>query len=118
MDEGFTTYISTLAKDHVLKENKDFPLEGSYRGYINLATSGVEMPQATNANRYAHNYAYESTAYNKGAVFLSQLGYVIGKEKLEETCKPTTTRGNLNILYPTIFESLLSGYRGFNFNGT
>ena len=85
MDEGFTTYISTLAKDHVLKENKDFPLESSYRGYINLATSGVEMPQATNANRYAHNYAYESTAYNKGAVFLSQLGYVIGKEKLEET---------------------------------
>ena len=85
MDEGFTTFISTLAKDAVLKENKEFPLERSYRGYINLATSGVEMPQATNANRYAHNYAYESTAYNKGAVFLSQLGYIIGKEKLYET---------------------------------
>ncbi len=85
MDEGFTTFISTLAKDAVLKENKEFPLERSYRGYINLATSGAEMPQATNANRYAHNYAYESTAYNKGAVFLSQLGYIIGKEKLYET---------------------------------
>ena len=43
------------------------------------------MPQATNANRYGHNYAYESTAYSKGAVFLAQLGYIIGQEKLLET---------------------------------
>ena len=84
MDEGFTTFISTLAKDEILEENKEFPLEGSYRGYYNLANSGVEMPQSTNANRYSHNYAYESTAYSKGAVFLGQLGYIIGKEKLYE----------------------------------
>lgn len=84
MDEGFTTFISTLAKDEILEENKEFPLEGSYRGYFNLANSGVEMPQSTNANRYSHNYAYESTAYSKGAVFLGQLGYIIGKEKLYE----------------------------------
>jgi len=84
MDEGFTTFISTLAEDEILEENKDFPLEGSYRGYFNLAGSGVEMPQSTNANRYEHNYAYESTAYNKGAVFLGQLGYIVGKDKLYE----------------------------------
>ena len=84
MDEGFTTFISTLAKNEILKENKEFPLEGSYRGYFNLANSGLEMPQSTNANRYSHNYAYESTAYSKGAVFLGQLGYIVGKEKLYE----------------------------------
>ena len=82
MDEGFTSFISTLAEDQILEENKDFPLERSYSGYFNLAESGVEMPQSTNANRYSHNYAYESTAYNKGAVFLGQLGYIVGKEKL------------------------------------
>ena len=82
MDEGFTTFISTLAEDEILEENKDFPLEGSYRGYFNLAGSGMEMPQSTNANRYEHNYAYESTAYNKGAVFLGQLGYIVGKDNL------------------------------------
>ena len=38
------------------------------------------MPQSTNANRYEHNFAYESTAYNKGAVFLGQLIYLVGKE--------------------------------------
>ena len=85
MDEGFTTFISTLAKDKVLKENKDFPLQGSYNGYIRLATSGGEQNQNTNANRYHFNYAYESTAYNKGAVFLGQLGYIIGNENLYKT---------------------------------
>ena len=85
MDEGFTSFISTLAENEVLEENKVFPLGGSYRGYLRLATSGIEMPQATNANRYNHNAAYESTAYSKGAVFLGQLGYIIGQDKLFET---------------------------------
>ena len=85
MDEGFTSFISTLAENEVLEENKEFPLSGSYRGYYGLATSGVEMPQATNANRYEHNYAYERAAYSKGAVFLGQLGYIIGQDKLFKT---------------------------------
>ena len=85
MDEGFTTFISTLAVNDVLKENKPFPLQRSYNGYLNLARSGVEQPQRTNANRYHYNYAYASTAYNKGAVFLGQLGYIIGNENLYKT---------------------------------
>lgn len=85
MDEGFTTFISTLAVNEVLKERKAFPLERSYNGYLSLAGSGVEQPQSTNANRYHYNYAYESTAYNKGAVFLGQLGYIIGNENLFKT---------------------------------
>ncbi|MEK9958680.1 MAG: M1 family metallopeptidase [Flavobacteriaceae bacterium] len=87
MDEGFTSYISTLAVNQILEQNRAFPLEGSYRGYFNLAKSGFEQPQQTNANRYAYNRAYESTAYSKGAVFLAQLGYVIGSDKLAETLK-------------------------------
>ena len=84
MDEGFTSFISTLASNDILEKNLDFPLERSYRGYFNLALSGFEMPQRTNANRYKYNLAYESTAYSKGAVFLGQLGYIVGKEKLFE----------------------------------
>ncbi|MDA8948900.1 M1 family metallopeptidase [Flavobacteriaceae bacterium] len=82
MDEGFTSFISALASNEILEQNKEFPLEGSYRGYFNLVNSGFEMPQSTNANRYKHNLAYESTAYSKGAVFLGQLGYVVGNENL------------------------------------
>jgi len=84
MDEGFTSFISSLAENEILNQNKDFPLEGSYRGYFALAASGGEMPQSTNANRYYHNYAYERTAYSKGAVFLGQLSYIVGKEKVFE----------------------------------
>ncbi|MEK9788291.1 MAG: M1 family metallopeptidase [Flavobacteriaceae bacterium] len=84
MDEGFTSFISALASNEILEKNLEFPLEDSYRGYLNLALSGFEMPQRTNANRYKHNLAYESTAYSKGAVFLGQLGYIVGKEVLFE----------------------------------
>ena len=87
MDEGFTSYISKLAVDKILEENNPFPLSGSYKGYLNLALSGHEQPQSTNANRYDYNMAYESTAYSKGAVFLAQLGYVIGQENLSKTIK-------------------------------
>lgn len=87
MDEGFTTYISTLAEDKILEQNNIFPLESSYNSYLYLARSGMEQPQQTNANRYDYNMAYEITAYSKGAVFLSQLGYIIGEEKLAKTLK-------------------------------
>ncbi len=87
MDEGFTTYISVLAEDKVLEQNKEFPLERAYSVYRQLATSGVEQPQTTHADRYRYNFAYGASAYSKGAVFLSQLGYIIGKENLERTLK-------------------------------
>ena len=85
MDEGFTSFISSLAENEILEQNREFPLDGSYRGYFQLAASGGEMPQSTNANRFYHNYAYERSAYSKGSVFLGQLGYIIGFEKLFET---------------------------------
>ena len=87
MDEGFTSFIDELASNEILNKKKEFPLESSYLRYFQLAASGGEMPQSTNANRYFHNYAYELTAYSKGAVFLAQLAYIIGYEKLFETLR-------------------------------
>ena len=87
MDEGFTTYISTLAKDRILDQNNLFPLQRSYDSYFYLVRSGKEQPQQTNANRYDYNLAYEISAYSKGSVFLSQLGYIIGEDKLSKTLK-------------------------------
>ena len=60
MDEGFTTFISTLAEDEILEENKGFPMERSYNDYYRLALSGTEMPQSTNANRYEYCLLYTS----------------------------------------------------------
>lgn len=85
MDEGFTTYISSLAMNEVMNEEKENPLAGSYRGYTYLANSGNEQPQSTHADRYNLNQAYGLAAYSKGAVFLGQLGYIIGQENLSKT---------------------------------
>lgn len=85
MDEGFTSFISTLAENEVLGEKAEKPFERTYQGYVRLANSGVEQPQTTHADRYKLNAAYGATAYNKGSVFLSQLGYIIGQENLQNT---------------------------------
>ena len=88
MDEGSASYFGELAESHVF--NIDFhPIftERPYQDYISLATSGQEMPLATNANRFKFNRAYEDGAYDKGFVFLSQLNYIIGEKAFEKTIK-------------------------------
>ena len=87
MDEGFTSYISSLAMNSLRKKPRENPTAGSYRGYIRLAKSGVEQPLTTHADRYTLNGAYGAAAYSKGAVFLAQLGYIIGENNLKKTIK-------------------------------
>lgn len=87
MDEGFTQFISSLCMNEVMNQQKDNPFESSYNSYISLAQSGKEQPQTTHADRYKLNAAYSISAYNKGSVFLSQLGYVIGQDKLMESLR-------------------------------
>ena len=74
-----------MAMNEVMGEEKENPNSNSYRGYNYIATSGKEQPQTTHADRYNTNTGYGIAAYSKGAVFLSQLGYVIGKENLDKT---------------------------------
>ncbi|WP_411894001.1 M1 family metallopeptidase [Winogradskyella sp. A2] len=87
MDEGFTSYISTLATNALKKNTNKNPFKSAYRRYISLANSGHEQPLTTHADRYAYNQVYGTAAYSKGSVFLSQLGYVIGEENLKKTIK-------------------------------
>lgn len=87
MDEGFTSYISNLAENELNETKKDNPQAGSYRNYIGLANSGYEQPLTTHADRYAYNQVYGAAAYSKGAVFMAQLGYVIGEDNLKKTIK-------------------------------
>ncbi len=87
MDEGFTTFISSLCMNEVMEQGKDNPFAGTYQGYYKLVQSGREQPQTTHADRYQVNYAYGIAAYSKGSVFLSQLGYVIGQDKLMESLR-------------------------------
>jgi len=85
MDEGFTSFVSSLCSNEIREQNRENPFEGSYKGYYYLVNSGKEQPQTTHADRYNENTPYGIAAYSKGAIFLSQLGYVIGQDKLMET---------------------------------
>lgn len=85
MDEGFTSFISALCSNEIRDSKKDYPFENSYKGYYYLVNSGKEQPQSTYADRYEENMPYGIAAYSKGAIFLSQLGYIIGQDKLMET---------------------------------
>lgn len=82
MDEGFTSYASGRTMAHLYNPDNQFPNRGSYGGYINLAKSGLEEPMSTHADHFNTNFAYGAAAYSKGAVFMAQMGYVIGEEDL------------------------------------
>lgn len=87
MDEGFTSFISDLAENAINEEKVDNPLAGSYSSYFYMVNTGKELPQSTHADRHDVNQIYSISAYSKGSVFLSQLGYVIGNDNLMKTLR-------------------------------
>ncbi len=102
MDEGFTSYAEDLVSrnyygkstlenyqaaaqrnpaDKKVADALTFIPENngdSYVAYFGLAKSGFEEPLTTHADHFNTNYAYSNAAYAKGAVFMEQLGYVVG----------------------------------------
>lgn len=91
MDEGFTSFISDLAMEVVLpndkKEEQVHPFVDAYSNYYYMVSTGREQPQSTHADRFEENMVYGISAYSKGTIFLSQLGYVIGQDNLMQTLK-------------------------------
>ncbi len=84
MDEGYTSYASSRVMAHLFDRDENQAHAGSYQGYIRLAKSGLEEPMTTHADHYQTNYAYGTASYGKGAVFLHQLSYIIGKEDFDK----------------------------------
>lgn len=80
MDEGFTTYATNMMEDILLEQGLANPHAGNYGSYFSLVESGLEEPSTTHSDHYQTNRAYGTAAYSKGAIFLHQLSYIIGKE--------------------------------------
>jgi len=90
MDEGFTSYISDLAVSKVMEkqlQEDENPFQTMYNNYYYMIESSGEQPLTTHADRYQYNLAHGISAYSKGAIFLTQLGYLIGEENLKKTIK-------------------------------
>ncbi len=84
MDEGFTSYASSLVMAELLNIDPQNTHAGSYSSYFALAKSGKEEPLATHADHFNTNFAYGIGSYSKGAVFLNQLSYVVGEKVFEQ----------------------------------
>ena len=90
MDEGFTSWASDEVMNFLRGEGLipgrriDNPHASDYKGYINFAKSGYEEPLIIHADHFVTNTAYGIAAYVKGAVFLSQLEYIIGSGPFRE----------------------------------
>ncbi len=83
MDEGFTTYAEDRVKAFI-HNTTGFIHAGSYAGYYALVKSGVEEPLSTHADHFDSRFGYSTSSYSKGAVFLEQLGYIIGADNRDK----------------------------------
>jgi aminopeptidase N len=76
MDEGFATFAENRVMQFMNGEQNLQAAE--YEAYFNIVRSGKEEPMITHADHFNTNYAYGIASYRKGAIFLEQLGYVVG----------------------------------------
>lgn len=79
MDEGFTSYAEDRVKAF-LEDQQGFAQEDNYNNYFYLVKSRIEEPLTTHADHFNTNFAYSIAAYSKGAVFMEQLGYIVGAQ--------------------------------------
>ena len=90
MDEGFTTFISDFAVNSIMdKKDKEDEnaFQSNYNNYFYMVKKNGEQPLSTHADRYDDNMNYGISAYSKGAVFITQLSYIIGFDNTMETLK-------------------------------
>ncbi len=87
MDEGFTSYISSMASNKILRGGEGKPSTGSYGGYFYSVKSGIQESLTTHADRFNTNAAFSIASYTKGSMFLTQLNYIIGEENVQKTIK-------------------------------
>jgi hypothetical protein len=84
MDEGFTSFASSVVMANLFNTNILTAHEPSYKGYFNMVEQKIEEPLITHADHYSSNTAYGQGVYSKGAVFLAQLEYIIGKAAFDK----------------------------------
>jgi hypothetical protein len=87
MDEGFTSYISGLASNLILRNGDGKPSGRGYSSYYYAVYNKFEEPLTTHADRFNTNAAFVIGSYTKGSMFLTQLNYIIGEENVRETIK-------------------------------
>lgn len=86
MDEGFDTYVTDVTRHFVDNGTEDpdpFFTQSARKTmetYRALVNSRREEPLTTHADHFETNFGYGISSYIKGAMYLHQLSYVVGRE--------------------------------------
>ncbi|MAE14766.1 MAG: peptidase M1 [Crocinitomicaceae bacterium] len=107
MDEGFCSYAQYEVLNYLYDKNLLNPLLRQYKSYYRLANSEFQEPLSTHSDFYNLNYVYGVNAYSKGSVFLNQLGYIIGSEKLKSGMKKYFNQWKFKHPTPTDFKKVM-----------
>ncbi len=79
-----STYAELRTSAWLAKNDTSFAFANAYASYYRLAKGKLEEPMTTHSDHFNTNSAYSSAAYSKGAVFLAQLGYIVGDAVLDK----------------------------------
>lgn len=112
MDEGMTVYASSHTMNHVMNQGKANPLNGSYEHYKSAQEHGYEEPMSTHADLYTTNRAYSLAAYSKGALFIQQLHYLMGKKAFDKGMKQYFQKWQFKHPYPRDFKQVMEEASG------
>ncbi|WP_300597977.1 M1 family metallopeptidase [Niabella sp.] len=82
MDEGGADYADTRVSGWLNQQGVPgySRPDSTYIHYLNYVKSGKEEALSTPADHFNTNYAYGQASYIKGALYLVQLGYILGNE--------------------------------------
>lgn len=89
MDEGFTSYYDSRIMHQLFPPEKPEPnpFLGSLNNYRNFVKRGIEEPAVWLGDHHENGTAYSFATYVKGELFLVQLGYIMGEDKLNAVMK-------------------------------
>jgi aminopeptidase N len=123
MDEGFTTFITTLAHEDFYGRNNNsyfwnarhhkffaFPnsdeRQDNVRNYLNIAKLGVEEPIATHADHWDETIGSGTAFYPKTASVMFMLQYVLGDSVFSQLMLEYYKRWKFKHPYPEDFYTL------------
>lgn len=87
MDEGFTSYAESIVMDQLFPSDNNNPFVSTLGAYQNFMKTGLEEPAVWFADHHDNGTAYTYSTYIKGELFLVQLGYIVGEQKMREIMK-------------------------------
>ncbi len=89
MDEGFTSYTDDVVMNYMLRNDSNSVPDYKHakKRALQLLKDDRDEMMSTPSNLYASNLAYGINAYNKGAMYLHQLAYIIGQENVDKSLR-------------------------------